>query len=296
MVLGAGANLSDGNLSVAGTLNVSNELFDLGRATITSQGVLQADGLGSELYIYDMLTLAGGTLACGATDSLVIGDIGNQIGTIVLQSGVTMTGYGTIEGAPIADSGTIVAQGATLTLATAASGAGTITIDSGATLVAASGLSVASVAFAAGSEALALATPSAVTSTLSGFGAGDLIDLLHITATSLKFLGDTLTIKDGKTVIGALTLQGSYTTADFALMSDNNGGTEIAFAGAASMPPDMSPPPLVPNDLAPATLDNDVNPRSVLRDLGAASGWFFMGRDVADPPAGQWGLFQHVAF
>lgn len=154
------------------------------------------------------------------------------------------------------DNGAIIAEGGTLRLAGNVLGTGTATIDTGATLAANGGLSVASVAFADGSETLALADPAAVTSVLSGFGAGDVIDLQHIAATSLQFLGGVLTIKDGTATVADLTFRGAYTTADFALKADGSGGTDIIFAAGASAATwalDWTPQDLAPNAFGTGT-------------------------------------------
>ncbi len=149
-----------------------------------------------------------------------------------MQTGATIAGYGTIA-APVEDSGSIIAQAGTLDLAQAVSGSGTIEIDAGATVSAAGALTGVKMMFATGGDDLSIADPSDVTGALHNFASGDTIDLVNLAATSLSFFGSKLTIKNGKVVIGTLTFQGSYNTADFSLQSDGHGGTEINFVAAA---------------------------------------------------------------
>jgi hypothetical protein len=232
---GANTLASTTTLTDAGALTITGTLIDAGRATVTGQGVLGATGVGA-VQIAN-ITLSGGDLTVGAGTKFVVGDrlAGAAPGILIVESGASVTGYGALAGS-LDDVGVIVAEGGTLALAGRAAGPGSITIDSGATLSAASALSVATVAFAAGSETLALGAPSSVTSTLTGFGGLDVIDLLKTKATSLAFLGDKLSISNGATLVATLTFEGSYSTADFTLTSDGKGGTDIGFAHAAGLP------------------------------------------------------------
>ena len=208
---------------------------------------------------------------------------GALAGVILIQSGASISGFGMITGAAVADNGAIVAEGGMLTLAGGTSGAGTATIESGATLSANGSLSVASVAFASGSETLALTSPAAVTSVLSGFGAGDVIDLRHITATSLQFLGGVLTIKNGTATVGELTFRGAYTTADFALKTDGNGGTDIVVDRASALlaltPAGSGSQELTPQDLSPNTFANSTGLPADFKDMAATAAYHFTTYD-----------------
>jgi hypothetical protein len=82
-----------------------------------------------------------------------------------------------------------------------------------------------------------LDNPAAFTGTIWGFMAGDILDLTGQAATGVTYAGGVLTVQNGGTVVAALNLAGSYTSADFSVASDGHGGTGIGIA-AATGPPD----------------------------------------------------------
>ncbi len=220
------------SLSIAGSLNIAGSLIATGLTILSDQGTLLAQG-GSNIQLAG-LTLTGGELLSSAGALIAIGSSPSDgfPGTVLVQAGATVAGYGTIAG-PVEDNGNIIAQAGTLDLAGSVSGSGTIDIDQGATVSAAGALTGVKIMFATGGDGLGIADPADVTGQLRNFGSGDTIDLVNLTATSLSFLGNKLTIKNGKVVIGSLTFQGSYKTADFSLQSDGHGGTEVISAAAA---------------------------------------------------------------
>jgi hypothetical protein len=235
--LGSGSMVQDeGTLSVVGTLT------DAGGVTIASGAVLELGGAGT-LQIATV-ALAGGTLQGGGAGVLAVGAglSGAATGVVTVDSGARLSGFGTVSGTPLVDDGTVEAKGGTLTLASAVSGTGTLLIDSGATVSAGNSLSVATVTFGAGgSETLSLGNPKHVTARLNGFGAGDVIDLRNLTATSLKFQDGTLSLERNNAVVDTLLFAGTYTAANFSLVSDGNGGTYIDFTAAAGQPEPIAP-------------------------------------------------------
>jgi hypothetical protein len=69
---------------------------------------------------------------------------------------------------------------------------------------------------------------------LHNFALGDLIDMLNVSdalipSHTLKFANQTLTVKDGASLVGRFTFAGSYSTSNFALASDGHGGTNIGY-------------------------------------------------------------------
>jgi len=108
-----------------------------------------------------------------------------------------------------------------------------LTIDPGATLMAYGSLSVLRVNFYSFlnsyGDTLALAKPTEATSILSGFGAGDIVDLQKLIATTLTYSGGTLTLLNGTHVEDTLSLAGRYTAANFQLQSDGNNGTDVLY-------------------------------------------------------------------
>jgi hypothetical protein len=75
---------------------------------------------------------------------------------------------------------------------------------------------------------LLLDAPRRFKATISGFAAGDVIDLAGVEANRLSFADHQLRVtEDGRTVAD-LHFAGHYTPGDFTLSPDGNGGTDIA--------------------------------------------------------------------
>jgi hypothetical protein len=129
-----------------------------------------------------------------------------------------------------------VAEGGTLTLATGitSGGPGIVQIDSGAALVVDSSVIHNQMAFG-GPASLILADAKAFKGTIGSFGSGDVIDVEKLAANTLTYAGGTLTLEHGSTVLDTLTFSGSYIASDFGLKADGHGGTDIVFAGAATV-------------------------------------------------------------
>lgn len=222
--LGSATNLED-----HGFLSVTGSLEDAGHAIVLTGSDLQASGTGAVQIAG--VTLDGGTVACSTSASFSVGTTPaiNQAGAITLESGATLVGFGAADAARIVDDGHIAASGGTLVLGGAVSGTGALAIDSGATLAVTNGLSVAHMVFLAGGDEVLRTGASPITSTLSGFGAGDVIDIRPLVATTLTFLAGTLTLLDGTTPVDSLDFAGTYTAANFSLAPDDHGGTNISF-------------------------------------------------------------------
>jgi hypothetical protein len=114
------------------------------------------------------------------------------------------------------------------------SGAGTLALGGGATLTLGGTISIGTIAFAAGGALLTAEAPHALTSTFSGFGTGDVIDLANLVATSFSYANNTLTLFNNgdKPPVDLLTFAGNLSQSDFTLKSDGHGGTDILHAGA----------------------------------------------------------------
>jgi hypothetical protein len=107
-----------------------------------------------------------------------------------------------------------------------------VNIGSHATLQFYGAATVPTISFAArGDATLLLGNPTEVTSTFNGFGSGDQIDLLGITATSLSYNAGTLTLLGADSqIVDTLHFNGDYTQSDFSLQALGN-GTAVAYAG-----------------------------------------------------------------
>ena len=216
-------------------------MTDAGTATIASSGTLQAS---EGTLLLGGVALTGGTLTASPNGTIAVGTslLGTGPDGVEVQDGAQISGFGAINAAYIGDSGSVVAQGGTLDLQTGILGTGSILIDAGATLEASSRLYIPSITFASSNGGtLLLGAPTEVMGTLSGFAARDVIDLKNLVATSLTFMGGTLTLEHGTTVVDSLVFAGSYTSANFTLKSDHNGGTDIGFSTGAAIAQDYAP-------------------------------------------------------
>ncbi len=180
-----------------------------GSVATTRGGTIEATGAGA------VSTISGATVSNAGVMEAVGG------GTLIIESGVRNSGV------LIANAGDLVIEGA-------ATGKGTATITGGRQLEfgAASATGVTFSGAAAGT--LVLDASSTFTGKVSGFAAGDFIDLTDVnySAASLTYkakaahTGGTLTVTEGAHT-ARVTLVGSYTQASFTIGYDGVSGTLI---------------------------------------------------------------------
>ncbi len=198
-----------GILNNTGTVQFSQATgwtFEKGGSSNAS-GFNIADGL--------TVTFAGGT---GAGTFDITGGAFTGGGNLLILSGseVKFTASTEVDLA-FHNDGTIEIAGGTLTLEQALTGSGTVQMDAG--------------------TSLALAAPQGFTNTISGFQAGDTIDLLGTIATSASINGsDQLVITDAGVNIATLQMTGVYPGAglQFLAASDGAGGTKITLGAPAA--------------------------------------------------------------
>jgi hypothetical protein len=234
---GVGVDLSGGTLTNSGTITGGTGAYGGGDAVKL--------GAGSTLVVDPGAVFNGNVVAAGSNDKLVLaagphaGQLDNLgepgfagFTTVAELAGATwtLTGGINLDGTKLSTAGTLTFNGTV-------DGNRSVTLDSGSTVTADGALGVASVVFGAGgAEVLALGEPTAVTSTLSGFAAGDTIDLVKLLANGVSFSNGTLSLLENKSVVASLTLAGNYTSANFTLTSDGHGGTDIGYVAQAAGP------------------------------------------------------------
>ena len=152
---------------------------------------------------------------------------GTKPGSITVDAGTTLTASGTLKAAVVDNGSLVVADAATI--AGNLTGAGAVTIDPGVVLDVSGQVGLAGIGFIGGSTTLELGQPANVSGTLSGFGTGDNIDLLHAAMKSASFFDNTLTVGGAKGVIASLQFAPGLSAANFLLASDQHGGTFISF-------------------------------------------------------------------
>ncbi len=247
MLTAMSAAVPDGLLSVSGSLSgvtVSSTLvlggtpFGVGQPTaaldVTAGGSVQAGTL-------QMGGGAGASIVTDPTGTVEIGSAGGAVaGAVTVDAGARLNGNGSVNPyGLIIDNGTILASGGTLSLGTV-SGSGSLTIGAGATLelLAATADPITLLGSAGnGASVLAFAGARAAPAGLiSGFAAGDAIDLEGSLATGVQLIqgssSNTLVLSYGSAVVARLLLSGSFTSQRFVVLPDGSGGSLISLTAA----------------------------------------------------------------
>jgi hypothetical protein len=201
--------------------------------------------------ILDAGHLRLGTASNAGTATLAIGT-GSTFTLTGADSGIAATGTATITNAGtisqtgptgldtiavgITNTGSIIAGSGTLALTGAVSGTGSLQIASGAALELGAALSTTqSVSFKGSGATLILEKPASI-KLLTGFTAGDRIDLAGITATAAGTSGNVLTVSVGTTAY-TFTSNLSLASDHAQFASDGAGGTIVTlYAEAAAAP------------------------------------------------------------
>lgn len=265
------------SITYAGTLTANTSTLNLGGKFLTLSGVsifsgAAVDGPG---YLYQRGTAAVTRLTLGGKMNLsnfglvtqsgqvTVGDAAGPGATITNKAGATwnltaavgLSGGGVFANsgllektssgtslidAAITNSGTIAAAKGTLDLTGAVTGAGVMHILGGATLEL-DGKVGASQQVAFGAGVLKLTSTANFFAGVSGFGAGDKIDLANITHAAGETVGfvenaggtqGVLTITSGSEK-AKITLFGQYTAANFKTGADAGTGTTVTFVASA---------------------------------------------------------------
>jgi T5SS/PEP-CTERM-associated repeat protein len=253
-VTGAGSTLVTGNFNLGAGQASTPEAAVLAGGTLTAdvnvdleQGTLTVSGRGSEFSARN-ITMSenngvpvlkvgtGGTVAWAEYFLQNEGTIVMQGGTLSGRGSLTMygdmTGRGTISAESVFTEGRIAALGGTLRITTELDGDGRLLIGRAGSLEL-DGKSEMGVAFQAGGQALLLGDAADFTQMITGFGAGESVDLLKDPATALavKAAGThtDVTVKSGTSTIATLRFAGTYAAANFTLASDGHGGSTIGY-------------------------------------------------------------------
>ncbi len=197
--------------------------WDLLGAHLTLAGLLTVDGA---------LSLAGGSAAAGS---------------VAVNAGAALSGNGTVLG-PITDDGTIDATGGLLTLSGPVGGTGLLEIGLAATLDVTTTAASDTISFLGSTGTLVARQVGTIGATISGFGAGDAIDLSALAfaqGAAATITGGVLTVTSGATS-ETLNLTGISDATAFSVTADASGiGTNITIQTALS-PPSSTPPVVVP--------------------------------------------------
>src|ERR1700722_17407553 len=216
-----------------------------GILTGTAQG-LNADfsGVGTWDLEGAQLTLAG-ALTVDGTLSTTGASV--AAGSVAVNAGAALSGSGTVTGT-ITDNGTITASGGLLTLSGTVGGTGPLQIDVGATLDVNWTSAGERISFLDGTAPLIDHQIATIGAAISGFVAGDTIDLSSLTfapGAAATIARGGLTVTSGATS-EILNLTGIINATTFSVAAVASSiGTDIAI-GAAPQPPVSTPPVVAP--------------------------------------------------
>ena len=232
VILSSNATNSLSGASSADTLTVNGKLYGAGQLGAGQMGLTIGAGGFVDGYTTTALTINTGT-----------NTIANAGIIYAIGSG------GTVVDSAVDNTGRLWADGGTLTLDGAVTGAGIGEISTG-TLFAASTFTQNVTFTSASTGTLELANSHAYTGDITGFSltganALDLGDIAYVSGTtkatySGTTTSGTLTVTSGSEV-AHITLEGNYTTSTFTLSSDGHGGTTVVDPTKTQAPAAPSP-------------------------------------------------------
>jgi hypothetical protein len=215
-VVDQSGDLTLGNGTHAGTL--TNEQG----ATWSINGDANIDAAaGSRLINAGTLTRSG----TGVTD--IVGASTTNSGSVSVTSGEL--DFVSDFPSALTNTGTMAATNATLILDEAVSGVGKLDLGAGGALTLVGTDAGQTVDFLGKHATLDLLPVGDFGGHTEGFGANDLIDLADAIVNHESFGGGVLTLSDGLTPVAHLNFNGAYSTPNFSLSTDHNGGTLIHF-------------------------------------------------------------------
>jgi T5SS/PEP-CTERM-associated repeat protein len=231
LIIGAGGLVSAASLATsktaAGSLGVSGSGAELKVSGNTQFGGTASTSV--SIGTGGLIAIGGSTVIEDAKLSLAGGSLTVAKG-LTVDASQTIIGNGNVQAASIINAGTIGSSGGTLSFIGGITGTGKLQIGSSTTLsLGGSAASGQTAMFAAATGTLLLGAPTSFAAAIEDFVKGDVIDLSGITASSLTFSGQTLTVHESGGASFGLTFDGTYTSASFAApKSDGHGGTLIS--------------------------------------------------------------------
>ena len=205
-----------------------------------------ADGGGGS----SVLELAGPTAAMlggrAAPSVGTLAGIGSSFvnfGTLVVDPGASWEASGDGSAYPFLNDGTIivangiVSTGEALALGTVGADPGqhgVVQVGAGGVVDFTGAAAGQTLVFTDAYGTLQLNDPGAFAARISGFQAGDVIDLVDVGANHFIYSKGKLKLTEAGHTVAVLSFAGHYTKADFQLSADGNGGTLVTFAAPAA--------------------------------------------------------------
>ncbi|MBV8409164.1 MAG: hypothetical protein JOY64_16155 [Alphaproteobacteria bacterium] len=187
-------------------------------ALFATTGTLTVDGNGQVI-----LDGANATVRAGALD-VAAGGVVSGAGTLTGLLG----GNDTVTLAGLSNDGTIGASGGSLLIYGEVTGTGELTVGSGATMTLQAAVSGGEKLVFSSNAKTMLNDPRAFSGTITGFAAGDLLELASTQATSATWSNGVLTLDGDPFGPIRLNMAGDYAPNFFTVQSDGLGGTIVA--------------------------------------------------------------------
>jgi len=240
-------NASGAPIAGTGAINVTgtNDSILFETADTFGQGTINLSGAGSSIYVSNVNGVGSFTLGAGATinDTASTSSIAQSTPTVV---GNSFTNAGTVNasasgglltispGAFVNNGSLAVSNGDHVLIQSALSGAGAISDATGGVVeIAGSAAATGTVSFKDGAgDILKLDAATSFASSITGFAAGDTIDLAGVLGASASWTNGVLTVAETNGSTLNLAVAGAYAGATFNLTSDGAGGTNVTLTPA----------------------------------------------------------------
>jgi autotransporter passenger strand-loop-strand repeat protein len=239
-----------GTRAVATVLSNGTEVGGTTTGTIVNNGGFQeVNGNAGDVNVASgTIVNSGGTLDIEGTGTFV-GEVVNAGGTVRVGFAATLNGYAVAAQTTLLVTSLGHASGAVVggTEVVSSSGVTSDTVISGGTLNLLSGAVVSGgISFAGTGGTLDLVGGALPTNTIGGFIPGNVIDIAGLVANGASYSSaggsGTLTLYDGGTQVGSLSVVTTGNPVAFSLVTDGSGGTDLAVSAAT--------PPSNPSGLA----------------------------------------------
>ena len=264
-----GSTIYNGTLTLGDTASGSGfvSISNGGKLLVEGSAVIGSNGAGhvtvGETGSDIALLAVTGSLTIGASGQIVLDGLGATLraSAVTVAAKGNLSGAGTISGdgggnstialTSIDNAGTITATGGNLLLYGSVTDTGLMAIGTSAVIALQAAVGAGqTLSFGPGAHAV-LDDAMGFAGTISGFAAGNVLDLASTAATSATWSGGILTIS---TSSGPITLNavGHYAPDAFIVQSDNFGGTEVELACFAAGTRILTPNgPVAVEDLVP---------------------------------------------
>ena len=173
------------------------------------------------------VTLTGGAIVDGQL--LMQAGVFSASGDLTVSAGGTLSGSGSVT-ASVNNMGGISAAGGSLSFMGSVGGAGTFSLAQGGTLALLGAVGLSATVDFATSGTITLGEAAQFHGAISGWGSGDVLDLLQVEAVSESVTGQVLTLyNSANAAVASLRFDQPITTSNFVLHQDGHGNTLLTY-------------------------------------------------------------------